>query len=79
MRWESSEIGASGPRRRVRRGEARKSQLRKAALERLEERALMAVLPTPTSVGPVLVSSTNSTTSNGVPNRRPAVFSELIA
>jgi subtilisin-like proprotein convertase family protein len=64
MRWESSEIGASGPRRRPRRGEARKSQLRKAALERLEERALMAVLPTPTSVGPVLVSSTNSQTSN---------------
>jgi subtilisin-like proprotein convertase family protein len=64
MRWESSEIGASGEKRRPRRGEARKSQLRRAALERLEERALMAVLPTPAVAGPVLVSQTNSETSN---------------
>jgi subtilisin-like proprotein convertase family protein len=55
-RWESSEFGAGGNLRGRRRGASRKTTLRRAALERLEERALMAVLPTPTAVGPVNIS-----------------------
>ena len=50
--WSHEQL--EGSRRRA--VAARKATTRRAALERLEERALMAVLPTPTVAGPVNIS-----------------------